>query len=100
MFKKMFKRAKKGSNKRGVEVWLNEELLYSGELVDLPLKDEWILKKSIEFFDDHAPCYLHRSAVTVRLLDELWESTSVDEGSVSAYIDFPEEALVKKLPHV
>ena len=94
MFKKKSKKVDK-SSKRNVEVQLGDELLYSGELLDLPLKEEWILKKSIEFFDDHAPCYLHRGAVTVRLLDEIWESAG--EGVALAYIDFPEGAFVKRL---
>jgi len=94
MFRRMFKKTDKSTNKRSVEVLLGDELLYSGELLDLPLKEEWILKKSIEFFDDPAPCYLHRGAVTVRLLDEIWES--VEEGVTSAYIDFPDRAFVKK----
>ena len=95
MFKKRFKKVDKASSKSNVEVWLGNEILFSGELLDLPLKEEWILKKSIEFFDDHAPCYLHRGAVTVRLLDELWESA--EEGVASAYIDFSEGAFVKRL---
>jgi len=94
MFRKKNKKTDKSPSKRSVEVQLGDKLLFSGELLDLPLKEEWILKKSIEFFDDHAPCYLHRSAVTVRLLDEIWEV--VENGAASVYIDFPEGAFVKK----
>lgn len=46
-------------------------VLYSGKWTDIPLAEEWILKKSVEFFDDADPCYIHRNAVRVRLVAEL-----------------------------
>ena len=49
------------------------ETLYDGLLKDVPLKEEIILKKSVEFFDDPEPCHIHRSAVRVRLISELLE---------------------------
>ena len=39
----------------------------------LPLKEKVVLEKSVEFFSDPEPCYIHRSAVMVRLLSEIWE---------------------------
>ena len=81
------------SQHRNIEVRLDESVLFSGELMDLPLKDEWIIKKSIEFFNDPEPCFIHRSAVTIRLLDEIWES-SADCGTESEYIDYPQNAVI------
>lgn len=49
----------------------NGSVLYSGRWNDLPLAEEVILKKSVEFFDDADPCYIHRNAVRVRLISEL-----------------------------
>ncbi len=46
-------------------------LLFTGELTALPIKEAIIIQKSIEFFNDHQPCYIHRGAVTVRLLAEI-----------------------------
>ncbi len=37
----------------------------------MPLRDELIIKKSIEFYSDDSPCFLHRSAVMKRLYLEL-----------------------------
>ena len=82
------------SHSKNIAVLLGDDILYSGSLMDLPLKDEWIVKKSIEFFNDPAPCYIHRGAVTVRLLNEIWESAASNEGTASEYVDFPSEAII------
>lgn len=70
-------------------------LLYDGHLKDLPLKEEIILQKSVEFFDDPEPCHIHRSAVrtrlTAELLQELTEATDSSPGPLlKAYADIPE----------
>lgn len=39
----------------------------------LPIKEKVILEKSVEFFNDPEPCFIHRSAVTARLLSEISE---------------------------
>lgn len=46
-------------------------LLSTGELNAIPIKEAIIIQKSIEFFNDPQPCYIHRGAVTVRLLAEI-----------------------------
>jgi hypothetical protein len=47
------------------------EFLYQGEIFGLSFPDRLIIEKSIEFFDDDEPCYIHRSAVAARLQFEL-----------------------------
>ena len=49
------------------------DALYEGYLKDLPLKEEIILEKSIQFFSDPEPCHIHRSAVAPRLTEELYQ---------------------------
>lgn len=51
----------------------NNQLLHDGAFLELPFPESLILEKSIQFFDDPEPCYLHRSAVRNRLLYELEE---------------------------
>lgn len=46
-------------------------LLYDGLLKDVPIKEEILLQKSLEFFNDPEPCHIHRSAVRTRLTAEL-----------------------------
>ena len=67
-------------------------IIYDGLLKDVPLKEEIILKKSVEFFDDPEPCHIHRSAVRVRLISELLEEvTDREDGApgplVLLYVD-------------
>ncbi len=68
----MFKRNKTKNPKIQVSIFNSrDELLFSGELHSVPIKEAVIITKSIEFFDDHNPCYIHRGAVTIRLLGEI-----------------------------
>lgn len=48
----------------------NKEL-FRGKITSLHLREEIIIKKSIEFFDDDSPCFIHRSAVMKRLFAEV-----------------------------
>lgn len=41
----------------------NGHVLFSNKLTALPLKEESINKKSIEFYSDPEPCMIHRSAI-------------------------------------
>ncbi len=69
---KMFQLIDKGGNN-----------LFCGKLVSLPIKESLIIKKSIHFFDDEEPCFIHRSAVVKRLHGELQafiDKNMTDEG--------------------
>ena len=55
----MFLKAKK---KRYLTVTCHEAVLYEGYWTELPLAEEIILEKSIEFFNDKEPCAIHRGA--------------------------------------
>lgn len=43
----------------------------SYKLTSLPIREQIIIGKSIEFFSDPEPCFIHRSAVMKRLLTEI-----------------------------
>ena len=45
--------------------------LFEGALNDLDFPEKLIIAKSIYFFHDEAPCFIHRSAVVSRLVSEL-----------------------------
>jgi hypothetical protein len=47
------------------------EILYQGRLNGIRFPEKLIISKSIYFFNDEAPCFIHRSAVAVRLFEEL-----------------------------
>lgn len=77
--------------KRYLTVMQKETLLYEGLWNELPLAENVILEKSIEFFDDKEPCAIHRSAVHVRLLAELEQLFSSPDfhSRFCAYTGFP-----------
>lgn len=57
-------------------LYAGEEVLYNGLLKDLPLREEIIIEKSIQFFDDPEPCHIHRNAVSLRLTEEILKELS------------------------
>lgn len=59
--------------KKTIKIIKNEQVLYNGKLIDLPLKDEYIIKKSIELFDDEDPCIIHKSYVMKGYADSILE---------------------------
>lgn len=85
----MFMKSKK---KRYLTVTQNEAVLYEGPWNELPLTEEVILEKSIEFFNDREPCVIHRSAVHMRLLAELEQIFSSPDfhSRFCAYTGYPE----------
>ncbi|NLM11412.1 MAG: hypothetical protein GX213_11670 [Clostridiaceae bacterium] len=51
----------------------NKEVVSVKRLIDLPIKEEGIISKSIEWYNDPEPCTIHRSAVMKRIYFELME---------------------------
>jgi hypothetical protein len=54
-----------------IQLFYQDCCLYDGLVKDIPLKDSVIIEKSIQYFDDPEPCNIHRTAVRVRLTEEL-----------------------------
>ncbi len=52
--------------------------LFDEPMEQLRLPEEIVLKLSQEFFDDPAPCPIHRNAVTIRALAELQTCLEVE----------------------
>lgn len=48
-----------------------KEVVKSYKLTSVPIKEQTIISKSIEFFNDPEPCFIHRSAVIKRLVAEI-----------------------------
>ncbi len=84
---------KKSPAQPSISIRSREQLLYEGLLRDVPLKEAVIIEKSIRFFDDPEPCFIHRNAVRVRLISEiqkeLLERDTESPGSLLlSYVDF------------
>lgn len=77
-----------------IQLYHNSQLLYEGELKDLPLKESVVLAKSLEFFNDPEPCYIHRGAVRIRLTEEILRELQKQSDITNcplliSYADFP-----------
>lgn len=67
----MFKKAKK-TEILNINLYdIGEKLLYSGPINELNIPENIVIEKSIEFFDDSEPCFIHKSAVISRLCGEI-----------------------------
>ena len=67
----MFILKKEKTKKIYIAIYNDDCVIYKGRWNDLPLSENIIIEKSIYFFNDPEPCYIHRDAVRVRLLAEL-----------------------------
>lgn len=57
---------------KGITFLSNQNVVIeSCKLTSLPIKEQIIIDKSIEFFSDPEPCFIHRSAVMKRLITEI-----------------------------
>lgn len=56
-----------------IKVTRNNNELYFGKPIDLPIKESYIIKKSIELFDDENPCIIHQSYVVKEYIDSMLE---------------------------
>jgi len=66
----MKKKKKKTVTPRGVNISRGGRLLYNGPISGIPVGEAVLIVKSIEFFSDPEPCFIHRSAVQARLYAE------------------------------
>ncbi|HEY8364387.1 MAG TPA: hypothetical protein VIK84_02335 [Haloplasmataceae bacterium] len=60
-----------------VTVKKENEVIFQGNILDLPFKEEYIIKKSIEVFDDDDPCIIHKSYVIKLFVDDLLSKTNL-----------------------
>ena len=84
----LFKR--KQVKKKKFSIFAGGREVFRAPLIEIPLKEEVIIEKSIEFFDDPEPCYIHRGAVVTRLADEIAQKAENSGGKLSGS-DLPEE---------
>lgn len=85
-----------------IKIIRNNDLIFAGNILDIPIKEEYIIQKSIDVFDDDDPCIIHKSYVIKLFVDELLEKTNlkkqkqVDLTSFTdlAFLDFNLEGCV------
>ncbi len=52
-------------------------ILFEGLPTNLPFPEEVIIQKSIHYFNDPHPCYIHRGAVIMRLAAEMQQALEI-----------------------
>lgn len=73
-----------------VKIVRNDNLIYHGNILEIPIKKDSIIQKSIEVFDDDDPCIIHKSYVVKLFVDELLEKTNLKnqrEVELSSFIN-------------
>ena len=90
-----FKKKASAPSLPSIRILSGEKVLYEGLLKDVPIKEDTIIGKSIYFFDDPDPCFIHRNAVRIRLTEELHQELLAREDSTPgplllAYADVAE----------
>ena len=74
---------KKPAKKKKFSIFAGGKEVFRAPLIEIPLKEEVIIEKSIQFFDDPEPCYIHRGAVVTRLADEMAQTVEKAGGKLS-----------------
>ena len=97
---------KKHSDETIADVDRSGNTLFQGTAESIPLSEESIVKLSVKFFNDPAPCEIHRSAVRIRAFYEVWEACP-EEGKIrfnelpmemqEIFSEFPSESYVMRL---
>lgn len=59
----------------------NDEVLYDGFILDIPIKESYIIDKSIEIFNDDDPCIIHRSYVVKNIVDDFLRCLEAEKGT-------------------
>lgn len=55
--------------KRKIRILKEDRTIYYGKLIELPVKEDAMIQKSIELFDDEDPCIIHQSYVQKEFAD-------------------------------
>lgn len=76
--------------KQYIIISIGKKILYDGRISDIPIKEEYIIKKSVELFDDDDPCIIHQSYVIKEYVDDLLRIFKREKSnaiSVSNYLE-------------
>lgn len=67
--------------KKKFSIYAGGREAFRAPLIEIPIQEDVIIEKSIAFFDDPEPCYIHRGAVVTRLAGEI-EDAVREKGGV------------------
>lgn len=83
--------------KHKVKVFVGDKVVFKGRLIEMPIKKEFIVKKSVELFDDDDPCIIHQSFVYKEFGTDTLDLLQANDNQILGkdyineldYLDFP-----------
>ncbi len=54
-----------------LQIEQNDTIIYKGKPVNIPIKKDAMIRRSIEMFDDEDPCIIHQSYVAKKFANDL-----------------------------
>lgn len=77
--------------KKRLRILRNEKEIFNGKFIDLPIKETFIINKSVELFDDEDPCIIHQSYVIKEFADQLLTIFKLNEETIISGKEHGEE---------
>ena len=68
----------------------NGAIIYEGPLNELPVKEEYIIEKSRELYNEEEPCIIYRTHITKKLYLDIWDQLKSfnDDATISKAMGF------------
>ncbi|MDF2881083.1 MAG: hypothetical protein K0R54_1640 [Clostridiaceae bacterium] len=75
------------------------QVIFHGRITSLPLKEEKVIKKSIEMFNDSDPCIIHKSYVMKKIILDIddYLNTVLEQGKVKLDWEYVPESIKQVL---
>ena len=67
-----------------IELWAGDALIDRAPMEEFQFPEDGIIAMSVEFFNDPAPCEIHRAAVRWRALQAMKETSAGERAPVEA----------------
>ncbi len=65
----------------------NGKIIFHGMVSELPLKEEYIILKSLELYNEKEPCIIYRTHIMKKFYLELYDFLSNLEGNIAQFAD-------------
>lgn len=76
--------------KQKIKIMRNDETIFKGKAANIKIKEDFVINKSIELFDDDEPCIIHQSYVIkeyANILLELFKENNTKEIKVKNHLE-------------
>ncbi len=82
---------------RRISIVINGNEIYLGKIENLPIKEEVIIRESIELFGDDDPCIIHRSYIIKKVLFQFIEEADRVKPGNSVKLSAISNEIISKL---